>query len=135
MNEQPEKRKNNEEYGKTVTEHLEVAGNQLVERVKALVAEGNVRRIILRAPDDKVMMEVNLTAGAVVGGIVTLAAPWLAAIGAAAALVSRMRVEVVRDATPNIADKEVSLDEQEARATEKLSSTGRQKVRIELDDD
>ena len=80
----------------TWMEEIEVAGGQLVERVKELVAEGNVRRLILRTHDDKLIMEIPLTAGAVVGGVVTLFAPLLAALGALAALVARVKVQIVR---------------------------------------
>jgi hypothetical protein len=81
---------------RTWMEEIEVAGNQLVERVKELIAEGNVRRLILRTQDDKLILEIPLTAGAVVGGVVTLFAPLLAALGALAALVAKVKVQVVR---------------------------------------
>ncbi|MEO0560653.1 MAG: DUF4342 domain-containing protein [Chloroflexota bacterium] len=117
---------------KTFTEQVEVAGNQLVDKVKELVAEGNVRRIILRAPDDKVMMEMTLTTSAVVGGAITLAAPWLAALGAVAALVSRMRIEIVREV---VIEDPVTADDAEVIPDEsKPSSTGPQKVKIQIDD-
>jgi len=80
----------------TWMEEIEVAGHQLVERVKELVAEGNVRRLILRTHDDKLLMEIPLTTGAVVGGVVTLIAPLLAALGALAALLARLKVQIVR---------------------------------------
>lgn len=38
--------------GRTWTEEIEVAANELVDRVKELVQEGNVRRLIIRTPDD-----------------------------------------------------------------------------------
>lgn len=82
--------------GNTWIEEIEVAGSQLVERVKELVAEGNVRRLILRTQDDKLIMEIPLTAGAVVGGVVTVFAPLLAALGALAALVAHVKVQIVR---------------------------------------
>jgi hypothetical protein len=81
---------------RTWIEEIEVAGNELVERVKELFAEGNVRRLILRTPDNKLLLEIPLTAGAVVGGVVTLFAPLLAAVGALAALVAQVKVQVVR---------------------------------------
>jgi hypothetical protein len=80
----------------TWVEEIEVAGSQLVERVKELIAEGNVRRLILRTQDDKLIMEIPLTAGAVFGGVVTLFAPLLAALGALAALIARVKVQIVR---------------------------------------
>jgi hypothetical protein len=80
----------------TWIEEIEVAGNQLVERVKELIAEGNVRRLILRTQDDKAILEIPLTTGAVVGGVVTLFAPLVAALGALAALIARIKVQIVR---------------------------------------
>jgi len=77
-------------------EEIEIAGSQLVERVKELIAEGNVRRLILRTQDDALIMEIPLTAGAVFGGVVTLFAPLLAALGALAALIARVKVQIVR---------------------------------------
>lgn len=78
-------------------EEIEIAGNQLVERVKELIAEGNVRRLIIRNADDKIMLEIPLTAGVAVGGVVTLLLPVLAALGALAALIAHVKVQVVRD--------------------------------------
>jgi hypothetical protein len=80
----------------TWVEEIEVAGSQLVERVKELIAEGNVRRLIISTHDDKRLLEIPLTAGAVVGGVFTLVAPLLAALGALAALIARVKVQVVR---------------------------------------
>ena len=78
-------------------EEIEVTGDHLVGRIKELLAEGNVRRLIIRSPEGKVMFEVPLTAGVAVGGVVTILAPVLAAIGALAALVANVKVEIVRD--------------------------------------
>jgi hypothetical protein len=85
---------------RTWMEEIEVAGNQLIERVKELIAEGNVRRLILRTQDDKVILEIPLTAGAVFGGVVTLFAPLLAALGALAALIAHIKVQIVRTEGP-----------------------------------
>lgn len=81
---------------KTWVEDIELAGSQLVEKVKELIAEGNVRRLIIRTQDEKTMLEIPLTAGVVVGGVVTLAAPLLAAIGALAALIAKVKIQVIR---------------------------------------
>jgi diacylglycerol kinase family enzyme len=80
----------------TWTENIEIAGSELVDRIKELVAEGNVRRLIIRTPDAEKLLEVPLTTGVAVGGVVTLLAPVLAALGAMAALLARVRVEIVR---------------------------------------
>jgi hypothetical protein len=82
---------------RTISEEIEVAGNQVVERVQELVKEGNVRRLIIRNPDDKILLEMPLTVGAVAGGVIALATPWLAALGAFAALVARVKIEIIRE--------------------------------------
>jgi len=81
---------------KTFSDEIEVAGHQLVEQVTRLLAEGNVRRLLIRSESGEVFLSVPLTAGAVVGGVAALAAPWLAVIAAVAGLVAKVRIEVVR---------------------------------------
>ena len=80
----------------TWTEQIEIAGSELVDRTKELIAEGNVRRLIIRNQDDEKLLEVPLTTSVVVGGAFTLLAPVLAALGAMAALLARVKVEIVR---------------------------------------
>src|SRR5215212_1568241 len=80
----------------TFTEKIEIAASSLVDRTKELIEEGNVRRIIIRNEEDEVLMEVPLTAGVVVGGAVTIVATVLAALGALAALLTQVKIEVVR---------------------------------------
>ena len=80
----------------TWTEQIEIAGSELVERTKELIEEGNVRRLIIRNHDDEILLEVPLTAGVAVGGVLTVVAPVLAALGAMAALLARVKVEIVR---------------------------------------
>jgi hypothetical protein len=73
-----------EESGRTEriwTEEFEVAGAELVDRIKELIKAGNVRRLILRTQDNKLLLEIPFTAGAVAGGVVVLVAPVLAALG------------------------------------------------------
>lgn len=79
------------------SEEIEVAGSELLERVKQLIAEGNVRRLRISGPDGPVILEIPLSVGAVVGSVVTLAAPLLAVLGVFAALVSRVKIEIIRD--------------------------------------
>lgn len=86
---------------KTWIEEIEIAGSQLVEQVKELINEGNVRRLIIRTQDNKVLLEIPLTAGVAVGGVVTLFAPVLAAIGALAALIAKVKVQIIRTEEPD----------------------------------
>ncbi|MEN8801537.1 MAG: DUF4342 domain-containing protein [Thiogranum sp.] len=82
--------------GHSITENVTVSGNQLVDYVKNLIAAGNVRRLIIRKPNDEVLLEIPLTAGVAVGGALTAMAPVLAALGAMAALLTQFKVEIVR---------------------------------------
>ena len=79
------------------TEEIMVTGNELVDRIKTLMAEGNVRRLIIRKPDGQSLLEIPLTAGVAVGGVFTIMAPVLAAIGALAALIAEFKLEVIRE--------------------------------------
>jgi phage terminase large subunit-like protein len=96
---------NNEQHDhkdrwRTFTEEVEVAGQHLVDEVTRLIAEGNVRKVRVRSQNDDVVLEVPLTASAVIGGVVVLTAPWLAILGALAGLLGRVRIEVVREEEP-----------------------------------
>ena len=75
----------------TFKESFKVAGSQLIEAVKKLVHEGNVRRVIIKQ-GDHVIVEFPLT----IGVIGTVIAPVLAAIGALAAMINECTLEVER---------------------------------------
>lgn len=72
-------------HGKKVwTEEFKVTGEALLSKVRELVHEGNVRRLIIRNEEGKNLIDIPLTMG-VVGALL---APQLAAIGAIAALIT-----------------------------------------------
>jgi hypothetical protein len=85
-----------EQKGRSWTEEIEINAGEPVDRVKELIEEGNVRRLIIRKPNDDILLEVPLTAGVAVGGAVTLFAPVLAALGALAALLAKEKIQIVR---------------------------------------
>ena len=72
------------------TEEFRVDGEELLRKIKNLINEGNIRRVIIKDKDGKVVFEIPLTFG-VVGALI---APQLAAIGAIAALLSEATVMV-----------------------------------------
>ena len=77
----------------TSNEKFTVSGSQLVDKVKQLIREGNIRRVrILR--EGKTVFEIPLSIGAPAAAAVIIAAPLLAAIGAFAALVTECTIEV-----------------------------------------
>lgn len=69
---------------KVRTEEFQVNGDALLSKIKELLHEGNIRRIIIKNEDGRTLIDMPLTVGVV--GI--LLAPQLAAIGAIAALVT-----------------------------------------------
>jgi hypothetical protein len=74
-------------------EDFKVSGEDLLKKVKELIREGNVRRIIIKDKEQKTIVEIPLTLG-VVGALL---APPLAAVGAIAALVTDCTITVVRE--------------------------------------
>jgi hypothetical protein len=75
------------------TEEFRVKGEELLAKIKQLVHEGNVRRVIIKDRDGKTLIEFPLTFG-VVG---TILAPTLVAVGAIAALVTEATVVVEKN--------------------------------------
>jgi hypothetical protein len=73
-------------------ETFEVKGDDLLKKIKEIIKEGNVRRIIIKDKENKVIMEVPLSVG-VVGAVL---APVLAAVGAIAALLTECSITVER---------------------------------------
>ncbi|MGJ3237217.1 MAG: DUF4342 domain-containing protein [Anaerolineae bacterium] len=87
----------------TIVEEFEMAGSELVGRVRQLIEEGNVRRLVIRNAEDEVLFVVPLTASMIAGGAMLVFTPILAAIGAAAAFLTRVKLQVIRidDKTKN----------------------------------
>ena len=72
------------------TEEFHVNGEELIAKIKSLIKEGNIRRVIIKDKDGKTVFEIPLTFG-VVGALI---APQLAAVGAIAALLTEATVVV-----------------------------------------
>ncbi len=74
-------------------EEYRVTGDALLEKVKELIHEGNIRRIIVKDKDGKTLLDIPLT----IGVLGVLVAPQLAALGALAALVvdATLVVEII----------------------------------------
>ena len=78
--------------GKVSTEEFSVSSDDLVKKVKGILHEGNVNRIIVRDDQGRLLLELPAAAG-LIGAIL---APWLAALGAIAALVTECSISVER---------------------------------------
>ena len=72
------------------TEEFKLSGDELLSKVKDLIHEGNIRRIIIKDEEGRTLIELPLTIGAV-GAVL---APPLAAVGAIAALLSDCSIVV-----------------------------------------
>ncbi len=76
----------------STTETTKVRGEALVDRVKTLVHEGNVRRITIRNDEGHTVIEIPVTAGVVAA----VAAPMLVGVAAIAALANSWEIQIDR---------------------------------------
>jgi CBS domain-containing protein len=76
------------------SEEFQFSGDTLLSRIKEILREGNIRRVVIKNEDGRVLIDIPLTIG-VVG---TLLAPQLAAIGAIAALVLKGSIVIEKEA-------------------------------------
>lgn len=76
----------------TKREEFRVSGEEVLQKVKELIKEGNVRKIIIKNESSETLMEIPVTF-AVVGALI---APVLAAVGAMAALLTKCTIIVER---------------------------------------
>ncbi|MCE9541274.1 DUF4342 domain-containing protein [Candidatus Kaiserbacteria bacterium] len=74
----------------THNEEFKVSGDELLKKVKELIAAGNARRIIIKNESGETIIEIPLT----IGAIGALIAPVLAAVGTIAALVTKCTIVV-----------------------------------------
>ena len=78
--------------GTARTQEFTVSADDVTKKVKSLIHEGNVRRIVVKDEHGKQLLEIPVTVG-VVG---VLLAPWLAALGVVAALATKCTLLVER---------------------------------------
>ena len=77
---------------KIVTEKFSISADNLIQKVKELISEGNVTRIIIKDDKGRVLLEMPATIG-VIGALLV---PWLAVLGAIAALATNCTIIVER---------------------------------------
>jgi hypothetical protein len=75
---------------KSWSEEFKINGSEVVDKIKELIHEGNIRRIILKNEEGKTLIEIPLTLGLVGAALM----PIWAAVGAIAALVAKMTIVV-----------------------------------------
>jgi Domain of unknown function (DUF4342) len=73
-------------------EEFTITGDALVAKIKELIHQGNIRRIILKNEEGRTLIEIPLTVG-VVGGVISAALfPVMAAVGAIGAMVAHLTI-------------------------------------------
>ncbi len=77
----------------TSTEKFTISGDKVVQKVKELIHEGNIRRVRV-IHKGNIVLEMPLTIGASAAAVGIIATPFLAALGAFAALVTECTLEV-----------------------------------------
>jgi hypothetical protein len=93
---------------KVIYEEFKIQGKDLVEKLRALIHEGNIRRIIIKDKGGNTFVEIPLTVAAV--GVI--AVPVLAAVGAIAALVSDFTIGVEKvEEKPKSKDSSLEVPE------------------------
>jgi hypothetical protein len=75
------------------TEKYTISGSQMIDKIKQLIREGNIRRVRI-LHEGRTVLEIPLTIGAPAAAITIMTAPLLAALGAFAALVTECTIEV-----------------------------------------
>lgn len=75
------------------TEEFKVEGEKILAKIKELIHEGNIRKVIIKDKDGKSLMEIPMTFG-VMGALLL---PQLAAIGAIAAVLTEATIVVEKD--------------------------------------
>jgi len=79
----------------TIFEEIKVLGNELSDKVRELIREGNVHRVIIKDEHGHTFMEIPVT----VAAVGAMFAPVLAAVGALAAMAAKFTIVVERSAT------------------------------------
>jgi len=101
-------------------EEFNLAGTQLVDEVKRIVHEGNIRTLRIKH-EGHVLVEIPVSAAAGVGAVTVLLAPQIAILGALAGLITHCTVEVEHVGDPHPADAAKEVKPEPDAATTRLS--------------
>ncbi|GIW27535.1 MAG: hypothetical protein KatS3mg070_0898 [Meiothermus sp.] len=97
---------------KTWVEEIQVQGSELVSKIQELLRDATATRVTICKPNGEELISLPLTVGVLVGGLLTLAAPRLAAIGAIGGLIAQFKLKIERNAEGQL---EVRTLEEEAK--------------------
>ncbi|MEM1242626.1 MAG: DUF4342 domain-containing protein [Cyanobacteria bacterium P01_H01_bin.26] len=89
---------------KVILEELKISGDALVTKVKELIHQGNIRRIIIKNEESHTLIEIPMTVG-VIGGVISAAFfPVIAAVGIIGAMVAHLTVVIERQESADVDD-------------------------------
>lgn len=80
-----------------IVEEITVKVEELTDRIKALIRDGNVRRLVVRTSGGRVLIELPVTAGVFIGSVATIMAPVLVVLTALAGIVTDVKIAIERD--------------------------------------
>ncbi|MEO1352202.1 MAG: DUF4342 domain-containing protein [Cyanobacteria bacterium J06635_15] len=100
---------------KVTVEEFKVSGDALVAKIKELIHQGNIRRIIIKNQNGHTLIEIPMTVGVIGGAIGAVIFPVVAAVAVIGAMVTHLTVVIERQASSQSSDSEDHHDsEQEA---------------------
>ena len=82
---------------KTTVEEFQINGSAVFDKIKALLQQGNIRRIVIKNEDGKKLFELSLTMGVAAGLVATLIAPLFIALGFVGMLAARLTIVVEKN--------------------------------------
>ena len=89
---------------KVTAEEFKISGDVLVAKIKELIAQGNVRRIIIKNEEGHTLIEIPMTVG-VIGSVISAALfPVVAAVGVIGAMVAHLTVVIERQESGHLSD-------------------------------
>ena len=91
--------------GRTLTERIEVTGDQLARTIKKLYNDADARRVIIRDAHGRELLSVPLTIGLAGGALTMFTAPVLAAVAAIGGAMAKVHLEIERDDRPPHEDR------------------------------
>ena len=91
-------------------EELKISGDALVAKVKELIHQGNIRRLIIKNEEGQTLIEIPMTVGVIGGVISAVFFPVIAAVGAIGAVVAHLTIIIERQEPTAVSksDKEIS---------------------------
>ncbi|MBN2304867.1 MAG: DUF4342 domain-containing protein [Anaerolineae bacterium] len=100
----------NNESG-TIIEEIELEAKYLVARIKELLHEGNIRKLVVKDSKGKYLLEIPLTVGVVAGGALAVTAPAWALLSAVAGFVANVKIEIVREVAEDVGEDDENAED------------------------